>query len=187
MEHLFWYFILYSFFGFVLEVLFARVIHNPKRDRKCFYFLPLCPVYGLGALLILSLAPALSASPLLLGLWSALAATLAEYGMGLFYEKALGVAFWDYSHLPLNLGGKVCLLFSLMWCGLGLALVYWVHPAVAFWTGYIPGWLTLPATLFLCLDTGFTIYVLKRSGTTDALLWYRQLSERGHHSQQGSQ
>ena len=49
MARWFWYFMLYSFLGFVLEVLFARAIRNPKRDRKCFYFLPLCPVYGLGA------------------------------------------------------------------------------------------------------------------------------------------
>ena len=46
----FWYFVLYSFLGFLVEVVFARITHNPKRDRKCLYFLPLCPVYGLGVL-----------------------------------------------------------------------------------------------------------------------------------------
>ena len=44
-----WYFIIYSFCGFLLEVAFARAIRHPKRDRKCLIFLPLCPVYGLGA------------------------------------------------------------------------------------------------------------------------------------------
>ena len=51
-----WYFSIYSFFGFLLEVAFARAIGHPKRDRKCFLLLPMCPVYGLGALLILWLA-----------------------------------------------------------------------------------------------------------------------------------
>ena len=54
----FWYFVLYSFLGFLVEVVFARITHNPKRDRKCLYFLPLCPVYGLGVLLMLALPAA---------------------------------------------------------------------------------------------------------------------------------
>lgn len=169
---------IYSFFGFLLEVGFARATHNRKKDRKCFYFLPLCPVYGFGALLILAGAAVADGRVWLVAALSAAGATAAEYGMGLFYEKALGVSFWDYSHLPLNVGGKVCLLFSLAWCGLGLALVYWVHPAVAAWVEHIPRWLTLPTALFLCLDTGFTIHVLRRDRSTDALLWYRQLPRR---------
>lgn len=171
----FWYFVIYSFFGFLLEVLFARAIRNPKRDRKCFYFLPLCPVYGLGALFIVALPPFVQANPLLLALGGALAATAAEFGMGVFYEKVLKVQFWDYSHLPLNIGGQVCLLFSVFWCGLGLALVYWVHPAVTLWVSHIPTFLTLPSALFLLLDAGFAVYVLRRDRTTDALLWYRHV------------
>lgn len=172
----FWYFIIYSFFGFVLEVLFARVTRNPKRDRKCFYLLPLCPVYGFGGLLILALAPFSGGNPWRIALFSFLAATAAEYLMGLFYEKALGVAFWDYRHLPLNIGGKVCLLFSLMWCVLGLGLVYGVHPAVAAFAAALPGWLALPAFLLVALDAGYSMALLKREGHTDALMWYRHKS-----------
>lgn len=174
----FWYFMFYSFLGFLLEVAFARVTHNPKRDRKCFYFLPLCPVYGLGALLILAPAPLLSRHIVLLALWSAFAATTAEYLMSLLYEIFLHVSFWDYSHLPFQIHGRVCLLFSLFWCGLGLLLVYGVQPLVAEIVSSIPGWLTLPTALFLGLDAVFTVYVLRRDRTTDALLWYRGLTYR---------
>ena len=31
----FWYFVIYSFLGFLTEVAFARLTRNPKRDRKC--------------------------------------------------------------------------------------------------------------------------------------------------------
>lgn len=177
----FWYFIIYSFLGFLLEVAFARLTHNPKRDRKCFYFLPLCPVYGFGALLILWSAGFSGGDPWRVAIFSFLCATAAEYLMGLFYENALGVAFWDYAHLPLNIGGKVCLLFSLAWCGLGLALVYLVHPLVADLAARLPAALTLPAFLFLALDGGFTLSVLRRSHTTDSLLWYRQLGRGKAH------
>lgn len=168
----FWYFVLYSFIGFVLEVLFARIIRNPKKDRKCFYFLPLCPMYGLGALLILWLPASVRASPLPLFLLGGLAATAAEFLTGVFYEKTAGVRFWDYSDLPLNIGGQVCLLFTAIWGLLSLVLVYGVHPQISGLVRLIPGWLTLPAVLFLILDAGFTLYVLRRDKHTDALKWY---------------
>ena len=55
MGKLFWLFIFYSFLGFLLEVGFTALTHGGKRDRKCLLALPLCPVYGLGVLLILAL------------------------------------------------------------------------------------------------------------------------------------
>lgn len=179
MAEWFWYFVLYSFIGFVLEVLFARAIRNPKRDRKCLYFLPLCPVYGLGALLILLLPLSVRANPLLLFVFGGLSATAAEFLMGVFYEKVARVRFWDYGHLPLNIGGQVCLLFTAMWGLLSLGLVYGVHPLVASLTALIPYWLTLPAALFLALDMGFTLFVLRRDRKTDVLMWYRHVGHRG--------
>ncbi len=172
----FWYFMIYSFLGFGLEVLFARATGNPKRDRKCLYFLPLCPVYGLGAVLILRLPPAVRAQPLLLYPSAALAATAAEYAVDLFCQRVLGVRFWDYSALPMNLKGRVCLLFSLIWGGLALGLIYAVHPGLTRLVAAIPGWATVFAAAFLALDGGFTVYVLRRSGTTRALRWYADLT-----------
>lgn len=51
-----WYFIWYSFLGFLLEVGYARWTGG-RRDRKCLLLLPLCPVYGLGACAVLLLPP----------------------------------------------------------------------------------------------------------------------------------
>ena len=66
MDQFFSTFFLYSFLGFLIEVAYTRLCHHPKQDRKCLLFLPLCPVYGLGALAVLSL-PALLPSPGLFG------------------------------------------------------------------------------------------------------------------------
>ncbi len=172
MAKIFWYFLIYSFLGFLLEVLFARITRSGKQDRKCMVLLPLCPVYGLGAVLIVRLPAAVQSRPLLLFLCGALAATGVEYFMDWFYEKALGVRFWDYSALPWNLNGRVCLLFSGAWGLLSLALAAWVHPAVARWVSVIPAAWTLPAVLLTALDAGFTVYSLRTTGTTDSLRWY---------------
>ncbi len=178
MAEFFWYFFLYSFLGFVLEVLFARAVHGRKPDRKCHYFLPVCPVYGLGAVLILLLPPAVRERPVLLFLGAALLCSAAEYGMALFYEKAAGVSFWDYSGLPLNLKGRVCLSFSLAWGALALLFVYAVHPYVAAFAAAIPAGLTLPAALFYLADGVLSLSLLRREGTAEVLRWYAHLGRK---------
>ena len=148
-----WYFIIYSFAGFLLEVAFARAIRHPKRDRKCLIFLPLCPVYGLGACLILAVSP-LVKSPLWVALAGGLAATGAELAMGAFYRFALGVEF------------------SLCWTALSLILVYAVHPPVAALAARIPPWLGPPALILLGSDVLVSCAALRRTGSTDVLRWY---------------
>lgn len=168
----FWYFLIYSLVGFFLEVLFARAIHSEKPDRKCFLLLPLCPVYGLGAMGILAVSALVGDRPLLVALAGGAAATAAEYGMGAFYERALGVKFWDYSDLPVNVGGKVCLLFTGVWSVLALVLVYLVHPAAARLAEAIPPVLAPAAMILLLCDGAISVWLLKTTGTTDSLKWY---------------
>ena len=170
-----WYFILYSFLGFLLEVLFAKAVRADKQDRKCFYLLPLCPVYGLGALLILAPSWYLAACPILVAVWSFVAATGAEYLMSLFYERILGVSFWDYTQLPGNLHGRVCPLFSAFWGLLGLLTVYVIQPLAAPAIEYLPAWLLHIAVLLLLLDSALTVFLLRKTGSTDVLCWYRHL------------
>ncbi len=134
--------------------------------------LPLCPVYGLGAVGILVL-PAFIRTSLLLVPAAALVATAAEYLMSVFYQRAWGVAFWDYRGLPLNLQGRVCLLFSAAWGVLSLVVIYVIQPLAAPMVARLPDILLLPLGLIFLLDWSVTGRVLRRAGTTDALAWYR--------------
>ncbi len=174
----FWCFLCYSFLGFVIEVIFARVTGNPKRDRKCRYFLPICPVYGLGALAVMALPESVRLRPVLFFLCAAAACTAVEYVTAVFYERVTGVAFWDYSHLPGNLGGRVCPLFSLFWGLLAVLFYRTAHPLVLRLAQAAPPWLFPPALLFCLLDLGFTLYVLRRERDTRALRWYDRLRRR---------
>lgn len=183
MARFFWSFLFYSFFGFILEVLFARITRSNKQDRKCMYFLPLCPVYGLGALLIVSLPVYVQTRPALLFLSGALAATLAEYVTDWACERALGVRFWDYSAMPWNLNGRVCLPFSLAWGLLALSLTGWLHPIVTQWISATPASWTLPAVLFFLLDSFFTVLLLRTTKDTSSLRWYDRFRRTaGEHS-----
>lgn len=168
-----WYFYLYSFLGFLLEVAFARASGHPKRDRKCLILLPLCPVYGLGACLILGLAP-LGSGPLWVALSGGLAATAVELVLGAFYRYVLGVKFWDYEGIPGSLGGLVCPAFSLCWTALALLLVYGVHPLAAGMAARIPAWLAPPAFIVLAADSLVSCAALRRTGSTEVLKWYAE-------------
>lgn len=62
--------------------------------------------------------------PLLLqGVAGAAIATAAEFVSGVILNLWLGLGIWDYSGLPLNLWGQICLLFSLAWVVLSIAAV----------------------------------------------------------------
>ena len=175
MEEFFWYFLFYSFLGFVLEVVFARLIRSDKPDRKCHLLLPVCPVYGVGAVAILLLPGWIKTSPLLLYLAGAALATLAEWSLSLFYEKAAVAAFWDYRALPLNLDGRVCLPFSLIWGLLCLPMVYLVQPWAQAWVQTIPRWLAFPAAALYGVDALVSLHILRTRGT-EGLRWYKGLT-----------
>ena len=166
-----WHFILYSALGFLLEITFAHLIGHPKRDRKCFLLLPLCPVYGLGALLILWFARP-GYGPLWVFFAGGLAATAAELLMGLFYRYVVGVEFWDYSDLPGNLAGLVCPQFAAAWGALALILVYRVHPVMDAMAAAIPDAFGPPAAILLGCDALVSSAALRETGTTEVLKWY---------------
>ena len=46
--------------------------------------------------------------------------TGVELCTGLIVNRLMGLQVWDYSGMPLNILGQVCLPYSLLWCGLTL-------------------------------------------------------------------
>ena len=169
-----WTFWTYSFLGYLLERGYAIATHADRQARKCFLLLPMCPVYGLGALAVLALPESLSGSFWSLALWGGLAATAVEYAVHVLYDRLLGVRFWDYSQVRWNLRGRICLPFSLIWGALGLGLRYFVQPLMDRFITWLPEVLLLPITLLFTADFLFTGLVLRRRGSTEALRWYRR-------------
>ena len=143
MSQWFLYFLFYSAAGCGLEKLFAWAIRSPRRQRKCFLLLPLCPVYGLAMTAVLALVPQ-GTGWLGLLLAGGLLCTGVEYLVHLFYDRALGVRFWDYSLLRGHVRGRICPQFALIWGVLSAAAVRWVQPVVERAAAAAP-----PAAVFL--------------------------------------
>lgn len=171
---LIWTFLFYSAAGFGLEVAYAHLVSKKAGGRKCLLFLPLCPVYGAGMTAILSLPEAILSRPALLLLAGGLICTGVEYLFALYYERVWHVSFWDYSALPFQLRGRVCLSFGLVW-GLLIALVVpLVAEPVAELGRMVPP--ALLAGLFAAFwaDWISTGYVLRRSRDTASLRWWQK-------------
>lgn len=165
-----WRFWTYSFLGYLLEKAYAAAVSAEKQTRKCLLLLPLCPVYGLGALAALALPPGSADPPLRWALWGALAATAVEYAVHWGYDRLLGVRFWDYTGLPGNLHGRICLPFSLAWCLLLIPLPR-VDALLTSLFSAIPPEITWGALVLFAADTLAACRVLRRTGDTEALAW----------------
>lgn len=57
------------------------------------------------------------------GIIGAIGITAVEFFTGVIVNIMLGLNVWDYSHLPGNILGQVCIQFSLAWIGLSVVAI----------------------------------------------------------------
>ena len=122
-------FFLYAFLGWCVEVAFVAVTCGRVVNRG-FLNGPVCPIYGFGMLGVLYLLQPVEENLFLLFLGGMVLASALELAGGWALNRLFHTRWWDYSNEPFNLGGYICLKFSLMW-GLGTVMVVrLVHPAL---------------------------------------------------------
>ena len=109
-----WIFIIYAFLGWCSEVAFAAV-NKGKFVNRGFLNGPVCPIYGVGMLIVVLCLWNLRDRPLLLFLGSALLTTALEFVTGFVLERLFHDKWWDYSDMPFNIKGYVCLKFTILW------------------------------------------------------------------------
>ena len=124
-----WYFFIYGFFGWCTEVVYMASCHG-KFVNRGFLNGPSCPIYGFGMVLVVWCLTPLKENVVVLFLGSVFLTTLIELVTGFCLEKFFHNQWWDYSNLPFNFHGYICLKFSLLW-GIACTMVMdIVHPAL---------------------------------------------------------
>lgn len=154
-----WFFIVYAFLGWCTEVAYAAVCRGIFVNRG-FLNGPVCPVYGFGMVLVIAALTPLADDKLLLFGGAFILTSVLEWVTGFVLEKCFHDKWWDYSDMPFNLHGYICLKFSIMW-GLACVLIMDIlHPAVVKMVGWIPRTPGFIAVVFLlvllAVDTGVT-------------------------------
>lgn len=122
------YFI-YSFFGWCVEVIYVALVGRRVENRG-FLNGPVCPIYGFGMLgVLMALFPIQNNIPLLF-FGGMFICSLIEFIGGFALDKIFHMRWWDYSNRKCNVGGYICLRYSVMW-GIGVVLAVRLgHPLV---------------------------------------------------------
>ena len=169
------YFFVYGFLGWCTEVIFAAFKQHRFVNRG-FLNGPICPIYGVGVTLVVACLEAFQSNLLLLYLSSVLLVTVLEGVTGWAMDKLFHNKWWDYSKLPLNIGGYVCLLFSLIWGVACVVIVYFIHPLIHQMLSWIPHIIGLVLIVILAAALIADVIV-----TSSAILKFNQYLERLKH------
>ena len=169
------YFFVYGFLGWCTEVIFAAFKQHRFVNRG-FLNGPICPIYGVGVTLVIACLEAFQSNLLLLYISSGILVTVLEGVTGWAMDKLFHNKWWDYSKLPFNIGGYVCLLFSLIWGVACIFIVYFVHPLIHQVLSLIPhtAGIALIAILGIALLSDIIV-------TTSAIVKFNQYLERLKH------
>lgn len=118
-----WLFILGAFLGDIVETIFCRLTVGVWMSRSSVVWGPFSIVWGLAIALVTTLLfKSKGKSDRHLFILGTLLGGAYEYSCSVFTEIVFGKVFWDYSHIPFNLGGRINLLYCFFW---GFAAVIW--------------------------------------------------------------
>lgn len=120
----------YSFLGWCGEMIYCSIGQRKLCEKRGFLNGPLCPIYGHGALLVLLALGNRWNTPAATFLVGMVLTSAVEYITSYAMEKLFHMRWWDYSKRRFNLGGRVCLLNSILFGLACLVLRYVVHPWV---------------------------------------------------------
>lgn len=127
---IFAYFIIYSILGFVIETIYGAITTGVLESRKSFLYGPFCAIYGLGASLMIIFLHKYYKKYNMLFILGFIIGSIVEYLVSLLGEMIFHVKWWDYSNMPLNINGRICVYFSFFWGVLSIYLICSLNPKI---------------------------------------------------------
>lgn len=121
-----------SFAGVVIEVIWCLLKNGYIESRAGLIYGPFNLLYG-GAAVVLTLALYKYRNK---GRWLSfiggfVVGSGVEYLCSWAQETVFGSRSWDYTDMPFDLNGRICLLYSLFWGCLGVLWVKTLYPVMA--------------------------------------------------------
>ena len=162
-------FIIYSFLGWIYETCYCTIREKSWQNRG-FLYGPCIPLYGVGATLAqiifidLPFDTLQNASYFSIFLGCSIGSFFLEYGTSYALEKKFHARWWDYSDMPLNINGRVCLIFTACFGIAGIIVTQFIIPPIVKSISYIPqNLIELIALVFMFLfgmDMALTVSAL---------------------------
>ena len=160
----FFWFLLYSFLGWVTETL-LYMLRDRKVVKRGFLFGPLCPIYGFACCLCVLLLYGKIRNPFLLFLAGMGITATLEYATHFVMEKVFHAMWWDYSNRRFNLKGRIYLKGCLLFGAAILLVIRVVQPFFVQLVNWIPPvalrWICFALYTVLLLDVATMVSDLK--------------------------
>lgn len=121
-----------SFVGVIIEMLWCLLTRGYIESRAGLVYGPFNLLYGIGAVaLSLALYRFRNKGKWISFIGGFIVGSVVEYACSWGQEIALGSRSWDYSHMPFNINGRICLLYSVFWGILGVLWIKVIYPWMA--------------------------------------------------------
>jgi uncharacterized membrane protein len=126
----FLYFSVMAFAGWIIETAY-RSYNEKKFVNAGFLSGPFLPIYGFGAVIITSINIEVQKFPEILS-WiiTLLSPTVLEYFGSWIMEKIFKLKLWDYKDERLNINGRICLKFSVIWAFFAVMHILIIQPRI---------------------------------------------------------
>lgn len=124
------YFIIYSILGTIIETVFGLVTKGVIESRKSALYLPICCIYGIGAVIMIVSLKKFNKNNYTLFFAGFIIGSIIEYIVSLVGEVIFHIKWWDYSDMAFNINGRICIAFSFFWGILAIYLISHFNPMV---------------------------------------------------------
>jgi Predicted membrane protein len=115
-------FMIISCIGWFCEMIYTN-IETKKLTNRGFLLGPYCPIYGATSLVMLQTLKAYQNDIVILFIVAAVICSIVEYMTSYIMEKIFKARWWDYSNMPFNIDGRVCILNSFLF-GVGAVILF---------------------------------------------------------------
>lgn len=156
---LLWFFVIYSFVGWIIGTS-AAALRKKKFVDVGFFYGPWCPAYGVGGVIFAVFLQELRNELFFLFLGGAVLAFIVTLATGLILEKIFHKKWWDFSRKRFQFGGYVNVPYTAVW---GLAAVVcvkfvnsWIGKLAAVFPGFTGRILLLVIYLVMIVDMAGT-------------------------------
>ena len=146
---LLWYFVIFSFFGWVASS-FRSLLLEKKFSNNGFLTSPFCPMYVFSAVSCYSALKPFENSKLILFIGSTLILSALMVVVGVLVEKTLKFKPWDFSSSKFSIGNYITFPYALFLGLLGMLLVGLIIPVLRTAVEAIPFWVSLILVLCFC-------------------------------------
>lgn len=111
-----------------METIYGILTKGVIESRKSFLYGPFCIVYGIAALFLIYPLKKYKNKNEELFIYGMVIGCAVEYFSSLIAELFFHIKWWDYSNEFLNINGRTCIYYALLWGILSILLINYIHP-----------------------------------------------------------